>query len=165
MALSLYVSVCVMAPVVKNLLADAGDTRHGFVPWVRKIPWSRKWQILPWFLPGKFHRQRTLVGYSSCDQKDSDMTEHAHTHVYLHIMTLHGTQSCSSFFSWSSTFQAYYLLWDLLISLISLMLNLLLCKMGNKKITDPMGLLWGINVLIHVKSLDQRQHTVSPVEH
>ena len=32
--------------VVKNLPANAGDTRkrHGFDPWVGKIPWRRKWQ-------------------------------------------------------------------------------------------------------------------------
>ena len=27
--------------------------RHGFDPWVRKIPWRRKWQPIPVFLPGK----------------------------------------------------------------------------------------------------------------
>ena len=37
--------------------------RHEFNPWVRKIPWSRKWQPTPVFLPGKSHGQR-LVGYS-----------------------------------------------------------------------------------------------------
>ena len=37
--------------------------RHGFDPWVRKIPWRRKWQSTPIFLPGKFHGQRSLVGY------------------------------------------------------------------------------------------------------
>ena len=37
--------------------------RHEFDPWVRKIPWSRKWQSTPVFLPGKSHGQR-LVGYS-----------------------------------------------------------------------------------------------------
>ena len=34
--------------------------RHGFDPWVRKIPWRRKWQLVPLFLPGKFHGQRSL---------------------------------------------------------------------------------------------------------
>ena len=33
-----------------------------FDRWVRKIPWRRKWQPTPVFLPGKFHRQRNLVG-------------------------------------------------------------------------------------------------------
>ena len=38
--------------------------RHWFDPWVRKIPWRRKWQPTPLFLPGEFHGQRSLVGYS-----------------------------------------------------------------------------------------------------
>ena len=36
--------------------------RHRFSPWVSKIPW-RKWQLTPVLLPGKFHGQRSLVGY------------------------------------------------------------------------------------------------------
>ena len=43
--------------------------RHGFDPWVRKIPWRRKWQPTPVFLPGKSHGQRSLVGYSSWGAK------------------------------------------------------------------------------------------------
>ena len=39
-------------------------SRCGFDPWVREIPWSRKWQPTPVFLLGKFHGQRSLVGYS-----------------------------------------------------------------------------------------------------
>ena len=27
--------------------------RHGFYPWIQKIPWRRKWQPTPVFLPGK----------------------------------------------------------------------------------------------------------------
>jgi len=37
--------------------------RCGFDPWVGKI-WRRKWQLIPVFLPGKFHGQRSLVDYS-----------------------------------------------------------------------------------------------------
>ena len=33
-------------------------------PWVRKIPWRRKWQPTPVFLPGECHGQRSLVDYS-----------------------------------------------------------------------------------------------------
>ena len=33
-------------------------------PWVRKIPWRRKWQPTPVFLTGESHGQRSLVGYS-----------------------------------------------------------------------------------------------------
>ena len=32
------------------------------------------------FLPGKFHGQRSLVGYSSWGHKESDMTEHSEQH-------------------------------------------------------------------------------------
>ena len=38
--------------------------KHKFDPWVGKIPWSRKWQPTPLFLPRKFHGQRSPVGYS-----------------------------------------------------------------------------------------------------
>ena len=35
--------------------------RCRFDPWVRKIPWRRKWQPTPVFLPGKSHGQRSLA--------------------------------------------------------------------------------------------------------
>ena len=37
--------------------------RGSFNPWVRKIPWRRKWQPTSVFLPGKSHGQRSLAGY------------------------------------------------------------------------------------------------------
>ena len=37
--------------------------RPGFSPWVRKIPWRRKWQPTPVFSPGQSHGQRGLTGY------------------------------------------------------------------------------------------------------
>ena len=39
--------------------------RRKFDPWVGKIPCKRKWQPTLVFLPGKFHGQRSLVGYHS----------------------------------------------------------------------------------------------------
>ena len=57
--------------------------RCGFSPWVRKFPW-RKWQPTPILLPGKFHGQRSLVGYSLWDCKELDMTECTHTHIHTH---------------------------------------------------------------------------------
>ena len=48
--------------------------------WVRKISWRRKWQPTPVFLPGKFHGQTSLVGYSPWGRKDSDTTEQTYTH-------------------------------------------------------------------------------------
>ena len=35
----------------------------GFNPWVGNIPWRRKWQPTPVFLPGESHGRRSLVGY------------------------------------------------------------------------------------------------------
>jgi len=47
--------------MVKNLPAMQ-ETR--FDPWIRKIPWRWEWLPIPVFLPGEFHGQRSLVGYS-----------------------------------------------------------------------------------------------------
>ena len=45
------------------------STRRRFNPWVRKIPWKRKWQPTPVFLPGQFHGQRSLAGYSQWESQ------------------------------------------------------------------------------------------------
>ena len=49
--------------------------RHGFNPWVGKIPWRRARQPTPVSLPGESHGQRSLVGYCSWGQKESDTTK------------------------------------------------------------------------------------------
>ena len=59
--------------VVKNLPVS------GFESSVRSIPSSRKWQPTPVVLPGKFHGQRSLGGYSPWDCKESDTTEQLST--------------------------------------------------------------------------------------
>ena len=46
-----------------------------FEPRLEEIPWKRKWQPTPVFLPGEFHGQRSLVGYSPWGHKESDATE------------------------------------------------------------------------------------------
>ena len=53
--------------------------RCGFNPGVRKIPWSRKGEATPVFLPGESHGRRSLAGYSAQGCKESDTTEHTHT--------------------------------------------------------------------------------------
>ena len=57
--------------------------RCGFDPWVRMIPWSRKWQSIPEFLPGKSHGQGSLAGYNPRDYRESDTTTHACHHLFL----------------------------------------------------------------------------------
>ena len=54
--------------------------RPGLSPWVGEIPWSRKWQPTPVFLPGESHGQRSLVGYTPWGHKELGTTEAtAHT--------------------------------------------------------------------------------------
>ena len=48
--------------------------RCGFDPQVGKIPWQRAWQPTPIFLPGEFHGQRSLVGYSPWGHKEPDLS-------------------------------------------------------------------------------------------
>ena len=46
----------------KESAFNSGDL--GFNLWVRKIPWRSEWLLTPLFLPGEFHGQRSLAGYS-----------------------------------------------------------------------------------------------------
>ena len=42
------------------------------------MPWRRKWQPTPVFLPGESHGRRRLVGYSPWGHTGSDTTEQLH---------------------------------------------------------------------------------------
>ena len=61
-----------VAEMVKNLPAM-------WETWVQSLgqedPWRREWQPTLVFLPGEFHRQRSLLGYSQMCCKELDMTE------------------------------------------------------------------------------------------
>ena len=53
-----------------------------------KCYWRREWQPTPVYLPGEFHGQRNLAGYSPWGRKESDKTEqliHTHTHTHTYI--------------------------------------------------------------------------------
>ena len=67
-----YCSAFLVAQTVKNLPAVK---RYGFDCWVRKCPWRREWQPTPVFLPGEFHGQRSLVGYSPWGRKELDTSD------------------------------------------------------------------------------------------
>ena len=60
--------------VGENLSASAGDAGElGSTPRIRKIPWRRKWQPTPAFLPGKSHGQEP--GRLQCmGSQESDRT-------------------------------------------------------------------------------------------
>ena len=55
---------------VKNLPANAE------MRWVWNIPWRSKWQPTPVFLPGEFHGQKSMAGYSPQGHKELDTTKH-----------------------------------------------------------------------------------------
>ena len=69
-----WVRECVAVFLLFNLIPNVGSAsgkeptcqcrrhkRGRFDPWVGKIPWRRKWQHTPVFLPGKSHGQRSLA--------------------------------------------------------------------------------------------------------
>ena len=76
--------------VVKNPPANAGDV--GSILGLGKIPWKRKWQPSPVLLPRKSHGQRSLVGFSPWDRKESDTTERLSTAQHVADQ-----QCCDSF--------------------------------------------------------------------
>ena len=64
----------------KNPPADADVRDVGLIP--GKIPWRRAWQHTQVFLPGEFHGQRSLEGYSPWGPTESGTTEEVvHAHV------------------------------------------------------------------------------------
>ena len=77
---------------VKNPPANARNTKDVSSILNQEDPWRRKQQPALVFLPGKFHGQGCLEGYSHWGVKESDMTEpmcahacaRAHTHIHTH---------------------------------------------------------------------------------
>ena len=73
---------CLVAQMVKKPPA-IWKTR--FSPGVGKILCRREWQPTPGFLPGEFHGQRSLAGYSLQGHKEWDTTERV-THTWLFML-------------------------------------------------------------------------------
>ena len=57
----------------KEFACGAGEL--GLIPGLRTSPWRRERLPTPVSLPGKFHGERSLVGYSPWDPKELDTTE------------------------------------------------------------------------------------------
>ena len=64
--------------VIKYPLTWGGGSGNVF--FLPTIPWRRKWQPIPVFLPGEFHGQRSLAGYSPWGRTESDTTERLTVH-------------------------------------------------------------------------------------
>ena len=73
-----FLGVSMLSRGLPRLLSGKEPTcqskRCKFDPWVGKIPWRRKWQPTPVFLPGRSHGQRSLAGYSPQGLKELDTT-------------------------------------------------------------------------------------------
>ena len=60
--------------------------RGGFDPWVRKIPWRRKWQPTSVILPRKIPWTEEPSRLQPMGSKKSDMTERLNNHNCLNIL-------------------------------------------------------------------------------
>ena len=96
-----FVSSIVMAASLvtdgKESACNVGDP--GLIPGSGRPAWRREWQPTTVFLPGEFHGQRSLEGYSTWGHKESDTTEvtnimnlplyyECHTLLHLFITTI-----------------------------------------------------------------------------
>ena len=68
-----------VAQMGKNLLAM-------WETWIQSLdwedPWRRAWQPTPVFLPGEFHRQRSLVGYMGSERVGDDRVTFTATQLW-----------------------------------------------------------------------------------
>ena len=111
---------------VKNLPVVQETQRHRFNPWVRKIPWRRKWQPTPVILPGKSYGQRSLMAfifkwlktlkgkrntsrYMKLHKIQLSMPinkmslEHSYIQSCIVYGCLHATRACKELSSWQQT--------------------------------------------------------------
>ena len=62
-----YSWASLVAQIGKESTCNVGDL--GSIPGLGRFPWRRAWQPTPVFLPGEFHGQRSLAGYSPWIEK------------------------------------------------------------------------------------------------
>ena len=96
--LYIFSLLCSNFPFLSILGASrVAQWRHGFDPWVGKMPWRRKWQPTPVILPGKSQEQRSLAGYSPWGRKEWDTTLRLNNNEnpssnYLWLKKRHGSR-------------------------------------------------------------------------
>ena len=67
--------------MLRNPVANAGDKRDVFNPRVRKIPWRRKLQHTPVFMPGKSHGGASRVTVYEVAKSWTQMSTHTRIKV------------------------------------------------------------------------------------
>ena len=97
MSLSLYLSFIInhckgfpCGSAGKESACNVGDL--GSIPGLGRSPGEGHGHPLQVFLPGESHGQRSLVGYSPWDRKESDTTERLHFHFQRMIKKPRGKQ-------------------------------------------------------------------------
>ena len=120
--------------------------QQGFNLWVKKIPWSRKWCPTPVFLPGKFHGQRSLVGYSPWGHKELGTIEHSTALLHWSCYLSQLIYSC--FFKSTSVSKIGFLfglVWELIIFSVSLRKDILSSRQwktntcSSSNVVSPLG--------------------------
>ena len=100
----LLLRASLVAQVVKNLPSMLGA-------WVQSLgpeePWRREWQPTSVYLPGEFHRRRSLADYSPWGRKESDRSEwlsltHSYISHYISQQT-HAVITCCYYFTYQET--------------------------------------------------------------
>ena len=71
-----------VAQTVKSLPATQ---ETGFNAWVGKMPWRREWLPTSVFLPGEFHGERSLLGYSPQCCKELNTSDWLTLSLYFHF--------------------------------------------------------------------------------
>ena len=61
-----------LEPIIQSEVSQKEKDKYHIL---RHINRRRQWQPTPVFLPGEFHGERSLVGYSPLGQKELDTTE------------------------------------------------------------------------------------------
>ena len=70
------------------------NRRHRFNPWITKIPWKRKWQPPPVFLPGKIPWTEQPGGLQSMGSQKSHTRLSDYTTTYTHHHVQNSMETC-----------------------------------------------------------------------
>ena len=103
----------VLYPTGSSMLSQRAE--FSFLCWAIFHSWSRKWQPTSVFLPGKFRGQRSLVGYSPWDHKESDMTECTISHSTISLSVHTSVNSLFPYGSSSFNFRRISILFFIMV--------------------------------------------------
>ena len=90
---------------------DARDV--SLIPRSGRSPGEGKWPPTPVFLPGKFHGQRSLVGYSAWGCKECDMTEYTAHIMYFTFEISTPTLKSKRIWPWTLNIWTIFFSWEL----------------------------------------------------